>query len=73
MKKVKNVVQLRENLLDELELFYASAKKEENLDRLNSISKVSSAIIRTAKLELEYAKHNSEDCVINFISEKTCS
>jgi hypothetical protein len=73
MKKVKNIVQLRENLLSELELFYGSAKSEKNLDRLNSISKVSSSIIRTAKLELEYAKHNGENCTINFISEKSCS
>ena len=61
-KKVKNIVDLRENLLDELHLFYDSQKNENNLDRLNSISKISSAVIRTAKLQLEYAKHKGVDC-----------
>ncbi len=70
-KKVKNIVELRENLLDELHLFYDSKKNENNLDRLNSISKVSSAVIRTAKLQLEYAKHKGVDCEIEFISPKT--
>jgi hypothetical protein len=69
-KKVKNIVELRENLLDELHLFYDSQKNENNLDRLNSISKVSSAVIRTAKLQLEYAKHKGVDCEIEFISPK---
>lgn len=69
-KKVKNIVELRENLLDELHLFYDSQKNENNLDRLNSISKVSSAVIRTAKLQLEYAKHKGVDCDIEFISAK---
>jgi REP element-mobilizing transposase RayT len=69
-KKVKNIVDLRENLLDELHLFYDSPKNDNNLDRLNSISKVSSAVIRTAKLQLEYAKHKGVDCEIEFISPK---
>ncbi len=68
--KVKNIVALRNNLLDELDLFYKSKKSDVNLERLNSISKVSSAIIRTAKLELEYAKHKGIDCNIDFISTK---
>lgn len=67
-KKVKDIVDLRNNLLDELHLFYDSQKNENNLDRLNSISKISSAVIRTAKLQLEYAKHKGEDCNIDFIS-----
>lgn len=69
-KKVKNIIDLRENLLDELHLFYDSPKNDNNLDRLNSISKVSSAVIRTAKLQLEYAKHKGVDCEIEFISPK---
>ncbi len=68
--KVKNIVALRNNLLNELDLFYKSKKSDLNLERLNSISKVSSAIIRTAKIELEYAKHKGEDCNIDFISTK---
>ncbi len=68
--KVKNIVALRNNLLNELDLFYKSKKSDLNLERLNSISKVSSAIIRTDKLELEYAKHRGEDCSIDFISIK---
>lgn len=69
-RKVKNIVELRENLLNELQLFYSSKKNENNLDRLNSISKVSSAVIRTAKLQLEYAKHKGVDCEIEFIAPK---
>lgn len=66
----KDVVDLRDNILDELHLFYDIYKKENNIDRLNSISKVSSAVIRTAKLQLEYAKHKGVDCDIEFISPK---
>ncbi len=70
MKKkilIKTVANLRENLLDELQLFYDSEKSDVNLERLNSISKTSSTIIRTAKLELEYSKHKGTDKDIPFL------
>lgn len=65
-KKVKTVKNLRDNLLDELNLFYES-KSKGNLDRLEVISKASSTIIRTAKVELEYLKHKNIDKDITFL------
>ncbi|WP_460893293.1 hypothetical protein [Rufibacter soli] len=51
-----------------MELFYSGEKSEKELDRLNSISKTSSTIIRTAKLELEYAKYKGKSTEIPFLS-----
>lgn len=67
MKKIKTVKDLRDNLINELDLFYKSKKSESNLDRLNSISKCTSTIIRTAKTELEYAKYKGVDSNIDFL------
>ena len=66
-EEISNVKGLRNNLLRELGLFYESDKSESNIDRLNSISKVSSTIIRTAKIELEYAKYKGESIIIDFL------
>lgn len=69
MRKINNISKLRENLINELDLFYKSKKSESNLDRLNSISKTSSTIIRTAKLELEYSKYKGLDVEIPFLNK----
>lgn len=67
MKKIKNVKDLRDNLVNELDLFYKSNKDDGNLERLNSVSKCTSTIIRTAKIELEYAKFKGIDIKIDFL------
>ena len=58
MKKIENVKDLRDNLLNELNSFCEN-KTDDSLDKLGTISKVSSIIIRTAKLEFdnEQKKH----------------
>jgi hypothetical protein len=66
MKKIKTIKDLRDNLLDELNLFYEK-QTEDGIDRLDSISKTSSTIIRTAKVELEYAKHKDLNKDIDFL------
>lgn len=64
--KIKTIKNLRDNLLDELNLFYEN-NTGDGLERLDSISKTSSTIIRTAKVELEYAKHKNLDKGIDFL------
>jgi len=65
--KIENIKQLRENLISELELFNDSQKDESNINRLSLISKTSSAIIRSAKTELEYAKYKGLNTEITFL------
>lgn len=67
MKKITNAKTLRENLLNELDIFYKSKKESTDLDRLNSISKTSSTVIRSAKIELEYAKYKDTNVEIPFL------
>jgi len=66
MKKIENVKDLRDNLLNELNSFYEN-KTDDSLDKLDTISKVSSTIIRTAKLELEYIKNKNLTKEIEFL------
>ena len=67
MKKITTVTDLRNNLLNELNLFYKS-KTIKNLEKLDSVSKVSSTIIRTAKLEFEYNKNKNLIKTIDFLT-----
>lgn len=68
--KIKNIVNPRDNLIQELDNYYGSKKQEVDLERLNSISTVSSAIIRTAKVQLEYAKYKGVNIDIKFLTDK---
>lgn len=67
-EKIGNIKDLRDNLVDELANYYASDKGNSNLDRLGAVAKASATIIRTAKLELEYAKYKGRNIEIPFLS-----
>lgn len=69
MKKLNTISKIRENLINELDAYYKSKKTETNLDRLNSITKTSATIVRTAKVELEYAKFKGNDIEIPFLKQ----
>lgn len=70
-KQIKNIRNLRETLISELETFYNDGKSQKGLETLDVISKTSSAIIRSAKVEMEYAKFKGMETDIEFLSPET--
>lgn len=56
-KKIKNIKDLREDLLNK----YAGGIGPDNIDEIREITRLSSAIIRTARVELDYHKLKNKD------------
>lgn len=70
-KEIKNIRNLREALISELEEFYEGGKSQKGLETLDVISKTSSAIIRSAKVEMEYAKFKGVETEIDFLNSNS--
>ena len=68
MPSIKNIKQLREDLLRS----YESSTTEEELEELSKKTAAASTIIRSAKIELEYNKYKGVKTEIPFLnSNKT--
>lgn len=65
MQKIKNVKQLRGHLLAKL-----SSYSEDNAQEIRDITKLASAIVRSAKVEMDYKKIKGDSGKIDFLEEK---
>lgn len=70
---MKNAKELREKLIKQLDAFYESSQTDKDLEILDSVSKTSNAILRSAKLELDYAKYKGQSIKIDFLSNEDIS
>lgn len=64
MPTIKNIKQLREDLLRS----YESSTTEEELEELSKKTAAASTIIRSAKIELEYNKYKGVKTEIPFLN-----
>ncbi len=64
MPRIKNIKQLREDLLRS----YESSTTEEELEELSKKTAAASTIIRSAKIELEYNKYKGVKTEIPFLN-----
>lgn len=65
---MKNVKDLRDSLIKKYIEF--SNSEEKNPTELSSLTACASAIIRTAKVELDYKKHTKDNSAIPFLNTK---
>lgn len=63
---MKNVKELRENLIEK----YKKFEENKNVQELSVVTACASAIIRSAKVELDYKKHKKDDSEIDFLITK---
>lgn len=64
---MKNIKQVRDELIKQYEVYKKSSKTDKDLDELAVITKVTSAIIRSAKTELDYKKYTNDKKIISFL------
>lgn len=64
---MKNIKQVRDELIKQYEVYKKSSKSDKDLDELAVITKVTSAIIRSAKTELDYKKYTNDKKIISFL------
>ena len=65
---MKNVKELRENLIKKYSEF--NVNEEKSVSELSTLTACASAIIRTAKVELDYKKYKKDDSEIEFLNTK---
>lgn len=64
MSKIKNIKELREDLLSK----YEQTKTDKDIDKLSTFTATASAIIRSAKTELDYNKFKDDKKDIDFLN-----
>lgn len=67
MSEIKNITDLRNDLLEK----YETAKKEEDIRELSVYTATASAIIRSCKTEMDYNKIQENNKKINFLEQKS--
>lgn len=63
MPKIKNIKELREDLL----IKYEQTKEDKEIQKLSTYTATASAIIRSAKTELDYNKYKNNNKDIDFL------
>ena len=63
MPRIKNIKELREDLLSK----YEETKTTKEIEKLSTFTATASAIIRSAKTELDYNKYQNDKSEIDFL------
>ena len=63
MPRIKNIKELREDLLNK----YEETKTTKEIEKLSTFTATASAIIRSAKTELDYNKYQNDKSEIDFL------
>lgn len=65
---MKNIKDLRDSLIKKYTQINNLAYSEKELTELSTLTACASAIIRTAKVELDYKKHTKDESEIEFLT-----
>lgn len=66
MSKIKNIVDLRNDLLEK----YENSKNDNDIKELSIYTATASAVIRSCKTEMDYNKIQENDKKINFLENE---